>query len=350
MAEAGKKYVLVTGGAGYIGSHTVLEMLKEEGGYQPIVLDNMANAKEEVLTRLEKLTGKKVVFAQCSVLDKEGLRKVFSSYPITAVIHFAALKAVGESMQIPLDYYRVNVGGTLTLLEVMKEFNVHNIIFSSSATVYGSPQVLPVPESHPTGQCTNTYGRTKYFIEEILKDLWLAESKQGRPWNVILLRYFNPVGAHVSGEIGEDPQGIPNNLMPYVCQVLVGRRPELQVYGKDYNTPDGTGVRDYIHVVDLARGHTAAVRKLSESPGLKVYNLGSGCGFSVLQLVQGMEKASGKAVPYKIAERREGDVAELYADPSLAESELGWKTEMGLEEICRDAWNWQQKNPKGFEA
>ena len=348
MTEASKKYVLVTGGAGYIGSHTVLEMLNEKDGYEPIILDNLTNAKAEVVTRLEKLTGKKVLFEQCNILDKEGLRKVFTSYAIDTVVHFAALKAVGESMQIPLDYYRVNVGGTLTLLEVMKEFGVHNIIFSSSATVYGLPQVLPVSESHPTGQCTNTYGRTKFFIEEILKDVWEAEKKQGRLWNVILLRYFNPVGAHMSGEIGEDPQGIPNNLMPFVCQVLVGRRPELVVYGGDYGTHDGTGVRDYIHVVDVARGHTAAVRKLVDSPGLKVYNLGGGRGYSVLELVRGMEKASGKTIPCKMADRRPGDIAELYADPSLAERELSWKTEKGLDDICRDAWNWQAKNPNGF--
>jgi UDP-glucose 4-epimerase len=342
------KYVLVTGGAGYIGSHTVLEILNSGLNYQPVVIDNLANAKAEAIKRVEKISGKNVIFEECNILDKDRLKEIFSKYSISAVIHFAALKAVGESMKIPLDYYKVNVTGTLCLLEVMKECGVRNIIFSSSATVYGTPSELPVTEDHPTGQCSNTYGRTKYFVEEILKDVWAAEKKTGNDWNVILLRYFNPVGAHESGEIGEDPQGIPNNLMPYVSQVAVGRRQELTVYGNDYDTPDGTGVRDYIHIVDLASGHVAALKKVEESCGLKVYNLGSGKGYSVLEIVRGVEKASEKKIPYKIAARRPGDVAVLFADPSLAEKELNWKAKHGIDEFCRDAWNWQSKNPNGF--
>ena len=343
------KYVLVTGGAGYIGSHTVLEILNSSLGYQPVVVDNLVNAKAEAIARVEKITGKRIIFEECSVLDKDKLRGIFSKYAISAVIHFAALKAVGESMQIPIEYYKVNVGGTICLLEVMKEFNVRNFIFSSSATVYGTPSSLPITEEHPTGQCSNAYGRTKYFVEEILKDLCQAEKKEGRDWNIILLRYFNPVGAHESGEIGEDPQGIPNNLMPFVSQVAVGRRTELTVYGDDYDTPDGTGVRDYIHIVDLAMGHVAALKKLEEVCGLKIYNLGTGKGYSVLEIVKGVEKATGKKIPYKVAGRRAGDIACLYANPSLAEKELKWKAERGLDEFCRDTWNWQSKNPNGFK-
>ena len=340
--------MLVTGGAGYIGSHTVVEMLASDKGFKPVILDNLGNASISVLRRIEDITGCRVEFEKCDITNKTMVQEVFKKYNFHSVIHFAALKAVGESMQIPLAYYRVNVAGTLVLLEVMKEFNVRNIIFSSSATVYGTPQFLPFTEGHPTGNCSNVYGRTKYFIEEIMKDLWQAENSGGRHWNVILLRYFNPVGAHASSKIGEDPNGIPNNLMPFVCQVAVGKRSELLVYGSDYDTPDGTGVRDYIHVVDLALGHIAALKKLQDSPGLKTYNLGTGNGYSVLEVIRSMEKASGKTIPYRLVARRPGDIAIGYSDASLAKTELNWEADRTLDEMCQSAWNWQRLNPSGY--
>ncbi|XP_014664638.1 PREDICTED: UDP-glucose 4-epimerase-like isoform X2 [Priapulus caudatus] len=338
------EYVFVTGGAGYIGSHTVLELLNK--GYQPVVMDNFSNSCKESLVRVEQLTGKEIIFFKADILDKSALRKVFSKYNFLCVIHFAGLKAVGESSTIPMSYYRVNVGGTINLVEVMKEFGVHNLVFSSSATVYGEPQYLPLDECHAVGSCTNPYGKTKYFIEEILKDLHHAEPN----WNVFLLRYFNPVGSHASGRIGEDPLDAPNNLMPYVSQVAIGRRPLLSVFGDDYPTTDGTGVRDYIHVVDLAVGHVACLKKLHDNPGLKIYNLGTGQGYSVLEMVKAFEAASGQKVPYKVVGRRSGDVASVYAATTLAYEELGWKAERGLAEMCTDLWRWQSSNPKGFAS
>ena len=338
-----KKRVLVTGGAGYIGSHTLVEMLNGDK-YEPIVLDNLANSSKGSLRMVEEITGKKIEFIKADVLNKEDLRQIFSKYNFDSVIHFAALKAVGESTKVPLTYYKVNVGGSVTILEVMKEFGVKKFVFSSSATVYGSPVKLPIDESHPVGGCVNPYGKTKFVIEEILKDVCTAEPD----WKVIILRYFNPVGAHSSGKIGENPKGIPNNLMPYITQVAVGKRPELSVFGNDYNTRDGTGVRDYLHVVDLAIGHIAALDKMDDISQCMVYNLGTGRGYSVLEMVQAMEKAVGKSIPYKIVERRAGDTEECYADPSLAEKELNWKATRDIDQMCRDAWRWQKNNPEGF--
>lgn len=340
--------VLVTGGAGYIGSHCVLEMI--EAGYEPVVIDNFHNAIRgagglpESLRRVQEIVGKKIEFEEVDILDRAALNTLFDKHKFSAVMHFAGLKAVGESVQIPLLYYKVNLTGTIQLLEVMNTHGVKKIVFSSSATVYGDPKYLPIDEKHPVGGCTNPYGKSKYFIEEIIQDQCKAEGE----WQAILLRYFNPIGAHVSGRIGEDPQGIPNNLMPYVSQVAVGRRENLNVFGNDYNTPDGTGVRDYIHIVDLARGHIAALKKLQASSGCKVYNLGTGVGYSVLQMVAAMEKASGKKVPYNIAPRREGDIATCYADPAVAAEELGWKAEYDLDRMCEDLWRWQSLNPTGF--
>lgn len=340
--------VLVTGGAGYIGSHCVLEMI--EAGYEPVVIDNFHNAIRgagglpESLQRVQEIVGKKIEFEEVDILDRAALNTLFDKHKFSAVMHFAGLKAVGESVQIPLLYYKVNLTGTIQLLEVMNTHGVKKIVFSSSATVYGDPKYLPIDEKHPVGGCTNPYGKSKYFIEEIIQDQCKAEGE----WQAILLRYFNPIGAHVSGRIGEDPQGIPNNLMPYVSQVAVGRRENLNVFGNDYNTPDGTGVRDYIHIVDLARGHIAALKKLQASSGCKVYNLGTGVGYSVLQMVAAMEKASGKKVPYNIAPRREGDIATCYADPAVAAEELGWKAEYDLDRMCEDLWRWQSLNPTGF--
>lgn len=340
--------VLVTGGAGYIGSHCVLEMI--EAGYEPVVIDNFHNAIRgagglpESLRRVQEIVGKKIEFEEVDILDRAALNTLFDKHKFSAVMHFAGLKAVGESVQIPLLYYKVNLTGTIQLLEVMNTHGVKKIVFSSSATVYGDPKYLPIDEQHPVGGCTNPYGKSKYFIEEIIQDQCKAEGE----WQAILLRYFNPIGAHVSGRIGEDPQGIPNNLMPYVSQVAVGRRENLNVFGNDYNTPDGTGVRDYIHIVDLARGHIAALKKLQASSGCKVYNLGTGVGYSVLQMVAAMEKASGKKVPYNIAPRREGDIATCYADPAVAAEELGWKAEYDLDRMCEDLWRWQSLNPTGF--
>ncbi|WP_445360609.1 UDP-glucose 4-epimerase GalE [Microbulbifer sp. EKSA005] len=339
--------ILVTGGAGYIGSHTCIELLA--AGLEPVVVDNLSNSSEEALRRVELIAGKDIPFHHLDISDKEGLRKVFSDHKIDAVIHFAGLKAVGESVAQPLRYYQNNVAGTLTLCEVMEEFGVHRLIFSSSATVYGDPETVPIKEDFPTG-ATNPYGSSKLIVENMLRDLCTAPNSQ---WKVSLLRYFNPIGAHESGTIGEDPSGIPNNLLPYVSQVAVGRLEQLQVFGGDYDTVDGTGVRDYIHVVDLARGHLAALNLICKeeiSEGCYTHNLGTGQGSSVLQVVRAFESVSGKEIPYNIAPRRPGDIAECYADPELAETELGWKAEYDLVRMVKDTWRWQYKNPKGYSA
>ncbi len=333
--------ILVTGGAGYIGSHTCLELLNED--YNVIVVDNLANSKEEALKRVEKLTGRELTFYRLDLLNKSKLFKVFENHSIDAVIHFAGYKAVGESVEIPLSYYQNNITGTLNLCEVMKEHNVKNLVFSSSATVYGDPDTVPIEEDFPLS-ATNPYGRTKLFIEEILRDLHTAESD----WNIALLRYFNPVGAHDSGQIGEDPNDIPNNLMPYISQVAVGKLEQLSIFGDDYPTKDGTGVRDYIHVVDLSIGHLKALEKLEENPGLVTYNLGTGEGYSVLEVVKAFEEATGQDIPYKITGRRPGDIAECYADPQKAKEELGWQAERNLLDMCRDVWKWQSQNPNGY--
>ncbi|WP_163337691.1 UDP-glucose 4-epimerase GalE [Desulfopila sp. IMCC35008] len=336
-------HIIITGGAGYIGSHTCIELLQE--GHTVTVVDNLCNASEESLRRVEELAGRKPDFHKVDLLDKEALRSVFQQVDKTvdAVIHFAGLKAVGESVEQPLLYYQNNLTGTLNLCEVMAEFGVKNMVFSSSATVYGDPATVPITEDFPLS-CTNPYGRTKLMIEEILQDLYVAD----RSWNIVLLRYFNPVGAHVSGRIGEDPTGIPNNLMPYVSQVALGKLKELSVFGGDYPTPDGSGVRDYIHVVDLALGHVKAINRIADEPGVAIYNLGTGRGYSVLEMVAAFEAASGKKVPYRIADRRAGDIAACYADPAKAAKELGWKAERGIEEMCRDTWRWQMQNPDGY--
>ena len=336
------KKIMVTGGAGYIGSHTLVELLS--GGYRAAVIDNLANSSETALTRVEELTGQKIEFFHVDLLDKEALTGVMEQAgDVDAVIHFAGLKAVGESVAMPLRYYRNNVIGTLNLCEVMNAHNVKNIVFSSSATVYGDPESVPIKEVFPISP-TNPYGRTKLIIEEILQDLYFSDNSM----NVVLLRYFNPVGASSSGRIGEDPQGIPDNLMPYISQVAVGRLPELQIFGNDYPTPDGTGVRDYIHVVDLAKGHLKALEKLATNPGFVTYNLGTGRGYSVLEVVKAFEKASGKKIPYKIVKRRPGDIAKCYADPAKAKEELGWQAELGIDEMCADTWLWQSNNPNGY--
>ncbi len=336
--------VLITGGAGYIGSHTALELLNE--GYEVVVYDNLYNSSKESLRRVEELTGKKISFHEGDILDEDKLRGVFETEKIDAVIHCAALKAVGESVKKPLEYYHNNITGTLTLLKVMNEVGTKNIVFSSSATVYGDPEVIPITEECPKGQCTNPYGWTKSMMEQIMSDLQKAHPE----WNVILLRYFNPVGAHESGRIGEDPKGIPNNLMPYISQVAVGKREKLGVFGDDYDTPDGTGVRDYIHVVDLAIGHVKAINYIFKNPGLDIINLGTGVGYSVLDMVKAFSKACGKDIPYEIQPRREGDIAMCYADPAKAAETLGWKAERGLDEMCADSWKWQSQNPNGYGA
>lgn len=335
--------ILITGGAGYIGSHTALELLNE--GYDVVVFDNLSNSSQESLRRVEELTGKQVCFYEGDVQDEDALRAMFKEQKIDAVIHCAALKAVGESVQKPLEYYQNNISGTLTLLKVMREVGVKNIVFSSSATVYGSPEEMPITEACPKGQCTNPYGWTKSMMEQIMSDVQKADPS----WNVILLRYFNPVGAHKSGRIGEDPKGIPNNLMPYISQVAVGKLEKLGVFGNDYDTPDGTGVRDYIHVVDLAIGHVKAINYIFTNPGLDVINLGTGQGYSVLDMVKAFSRACGKEIPYEIKPRREGDIAMCYADPSKAARVLGWKAERGLDEMCEDTWRWQSQNPNGYE-
>jgi len=334
-------HVLVTGGAGYIGSHTVLELLN--AGHRVTVVDNLCNASRESLRRVEELTGRTVAFHQVDILDKAALTGVVEGAGIDAVIHFAALKAVGESVAQPLRYYHNNITGTLVLCEVMQACGIRNIVFSSSATVYGDPATVPITEDFPL-QATNPYGRTKLMMESVLGDIQRAEPS----WNVALLRYFNPIGAHASGRIGEDPAGIPNNLVPYVAQVAVGRLARLRVFGDDYPTPDGTGVRDYIHVVDLAKGHLKALDALASGPGLLVCNLGTGRGYSVLEVVKAFEAASGRAIPYEIMPRRSGDIAACYADPAYAEKVLGWQATRGLAEMCRDTWNWQSKNPNGY--
>jgi len=334
--------ILVTGGAGYIGSHCCVELLNED--YEVVVVDNLANSKKEALCRVEEITGKKLAFHQVDLRNKKALNEVFNQYDIDAVIHFAGLKAVGESVEKPLEYYHNNITGTLILCEVMRENGVKDIVFSSSATVYGDPHEVPIKEDFPL-TATNPYGRTKLMIEKILNDLYISDEE----WNVALLRYFNPVGAHSSGKIGEDPNGIPNNLMPYISQVAVGKLEKLSVFGDDYPTKDGTGVRDYIHVVDLSIGHLKALEKLQDNPGVVTYNLGTGQGYSVLDMIKAFEKASGCEVPYEITDRRPGDIAACYADPTKAEQELNWKAERGIEEMCADTWKWQSKNPNGYE-
>jgi len=334
--------VLVTGGAGYIGSHTVVELLN--ANYDVVVVDNLDNSCEESLKRVEKICGREVEFHKVDILHRDPLREVFAKNPIDSVIHFAALKAVGESVAQPLRYYHNNITGTLVLCEVMMEFGVKDIVFSSSATVYGDPHKVPITEDFPLC-ATDPYGHTKLMMEQVLTDVQAANND----WNVALLRYFNPVGAHESGSIGEDPNGIPNNLLPFISQVAVGRLESLSIFGGDYPTRDGTGVRDYIHVVDLAVGHLNALDKLAEHPGRMIYNLGTGAGNSVLEMVNAFEKASGKKIPYQIVDRRPGDAAECYADPSLALKELGWKTTRGIEKMCADTWRWQSNNPNGYK-
>ena len=335
--------ILVTGGTGYIGSHTVVEL--QNAGFEAVIVDNLSNSKALVLDRIEAITGKRPKFYNADLRDKEALAKIFKENPdIEAVIHFAGLKAVGESVAKPLEYYDNNIHGTLSLLEAMRDAGVKNIVFSSSATVYGDPAFVPITEECPKGTCTNPYGWTKSMLEQILSDLTVPDKE----WNVILLRYFNPIGAHKSGTMGEDPSGIPNNLMPYITQVAVGKRDHLNVFGNDYDTHDGTGVRDYIHVVDLAIGHVKALNKIREKCGLKIYNLGTGHGYSVLDIVKAFEKASGVKIPYEITARRPGDIATCYADASKAKAELGWEAQYGIEEMCEDSWRWQKNNPEGY--
>jgi len=333
--------ILVTGGAGYIGSHTCLELL--QAGHEVVVIDNLMNANKESLKRVQEITGRTLVFHMVDLLDRPALAEVFNRYHFDAVIHFAGLKAVGESVQLPLKYYHNNITGTLILCEVMAEHLVKTIVFSSSATVYGDPASVPIREDFPVGP-TNPYGRTKLMIEDILKDLFISDQE----WRIALLRYFNPIGAHESGRIGEDPAGIPNNLVPYIAQVAVGRLEELKVFGNDYPTPDGTGVRDYIHVVDLALGHLSALQKLMNTNGVITYNLGTGQGYSVLEVVHAFEKACGRRIPFTVVARREGDIAVCYADPSKANLDLDWKAERTIETMCIDTWRWQSNNPQGY--
>lgn len=335
--------VLVTGGAGYIGSHTCVELL--HAGYSVVVVDNLSNSSAESLKRVEEITGKKVTFYQTDLLDRAELEQIFDREEIEAVIHFAGLKAVGESVAKPLEYYWNNIAGTIVLCQVMAAHGVKRIVFSSSATVYGNPKEIPITENCPKGEITNPYGQTKGMLEQVLTDLQRSDPE----WRVILLRYFNPIGAHKSGLIGENPRGIPNNLLPYVAQVAVGRLEKLGVFGDDYDTPDGTGVRDYIHVTDLALGHVKAMEKIEHTEGVQIYNLGTGNGYSVLEIVHAFEKACGKSIPYVVKERRPGDIAACYADPTKAREELGWEAKRGIEEMCEDAWRWQSMNPNGFE-
>lgn len=336
--------ILVTGGAGYIGSHTCVELLNE--GYEVVIMDNLYNSSQKAVDRIQEISGKTVTFYKTDILDKEGMQEIFDKEKIDAVIHFAGLKAVGESVQKPLEYYHTNITGTLNLCEVMRDHGVKNIIFSSSATVYGDPAQIPITEECPKGTPTNPYGWTKWMLEQILTDIHTADSE----WNVILLRYFNPIGAHKSGMIGEDPKGIPNNLLPYVAQVAIGKLECVGVFGDDYDTPDGTGVRDYIHVVDLAKGHVKAINKLSDKDGVNVYNLGTGKGFSVLQVIKAFEKACGHEIPYQIKPRRAGDIATCYSQCDKAKAELDWEAEFGIEEMCADSWNWQSRNPDGYKG
>ena len=333
--------ILVTGGAGYIGSHACIELL--QSGFEVVVADNLCNSKEESLKRVQEITGKSLKFYKVDLLDKDKLEEIFNNESIDAVMHFAGLKAVGESVSLPYKYYHNNITGTLNLCDTMQKHGVTDLVFSSSATVYGDPHTVPITEDFPL-TATNPYGRTKLMIEEILRDLYTADNK----WNIAILRYFNPVGAHPSGKIGEDPNGIPNNLVPYITQVAIGKLNELKVYGDDYNTPDGTGVRDYIHVIDLVIGHIKALEKLQSKPGIVTYNLGTGKGYSVLDMVKAFSKVVGKEIPYKVVDRRPGDVAMCYADPTKAKNDMGWVAERDLAKMCEDSWNWQRNNPKGY--
>ena len=335
--------ILVTGGTGYIGSHTVVEL--QNNGYDVVVLDNLSNSSKKSLDRVKAITGKDVKFYEGDIRDRKILEKIFDNEKIDSCIHFAGLKAVGESVEKPWEYYDNNITGTLTLVDEMRKHGVKNIIFSSSATVYGDPAQIPITEECPKGQCTNPYGWTKSMLEQILSDMQKADNE----WNVVLLRYFNPIGAHQSGTMGENPNGIPNNLMPYITQVAVGKREELGVFGNDYDTPDGTGVRDYIHVVDLADGHVKALKKIEEKAGLCIYNLGTGTGYSVLDIVKNFEEANDLKIPYSIKPRRAGDIATCYADPAKAKKELGWEAKYGIKEMCADSWRWQKNNPNGYE-
>ena len=336
--------ILVTGGAGYIGSHTCIELIN--AGYDVVVLDNLCNSSKESLKRVEKIVGKEVPFYEADIRDAEAMNAIFAKEKIDAVIHFAGLKAVGESVAKPLEYYDNNINGTLVLCDAMRKVGVKNIIFSSSATVYGDPAMIPITEECPKGQCTNPYGWTKSMLEQMLSDMQKADPE----WNVILLRYFNPIGAHKSGTIGENPNGVPNNLMPYITQVAVGKLKELGVFGNDYDTHDGTGVRDYIHVVDLALGHVKALKKIEEKAGLCIYNLGTGVGYSVLDIVKNFEAATGIEIPYVIKDRRPGDIATCYSDAAKAKKELGWEAQFGIKEMCEDSWRWQSTNPNGYDA
>ena len=335
--------ILVTGGAGYIGSHTIIELIN--AGHSVVTVDNLSNSSEESLRRVEQITGAAVPFIKADIRDRDALSAVLDGRKVDCCIHFAGLKAVGESVAKPWEYYENNINGTLVLTDVLRKYGCKNIIFSSSATVYGEPAMVPITEECPKGRCTNPYGWTKWMIEQILTDMHTADPE----WNVVLLRYFNPIGAHPSGLIGEDPNGIPNNLMPYITQVAVGKLEKLHVFGDDYDTPDGTGVRDYIHVADLARGHVAALRAVERNCGVETYNLGTGKGYSVLDIVRAFEKVNGVKIPYVIDPRRPGDIAECYSAPGKAMEELGWKAEYGIEEMCRDSWNWQKNNPNGYK-
>lgn len=334
--------ILVTGGAGYIGSHTCVELLN--AGYEVVVVDNLYNSSEKALDRVQEITGKTLKFYEADILDRDAMTQIFEENKIDAVIHFAGLKAVGESVAKPIEYYHNNIGGTLVLTDVMRKHGCKNIIFSSSATVYGDPAMIPITEECPKGTCTNPYGWTKSMLEQVLTDIHTSDPE----WNVVLLRYFNPIGAHKSGKIGEDPKGIPNNLLPYVAQVAIGKLECLGVFGDDYDTPDGTGVRDYIHVVDLAVGHVKAIEKLADNAGVSIYNLGTGNGYSVLQVVHAFEKACGHPINYQIKPRRAGDIAMCYCDPAKAKAELGWEAKYGIEEMCADSWRWQSNNPNGY--
>ena len=337
------KNILVTGGAGFIGSHTCVELM--QAGYDVVVVDNLSNSKYEALRRAQQITGRSLTFFEVDLLDREGLQAAFQSAPIDGVIHFAGLKAVAESVSEPLKYYRNNVSGTLSLLEVMLANQIKSLVFSSSCTVYGEPHAVPITEDFPLNPATNPYGRSKRIIEDMLRDLAVAQPD----WDIALLRYFNPVGAHESGRIGEDPSGIPNNLMPYVARVAVGLYPEVLVTGSDYDTPDGTGIRDYIHVVDLALGHIKALQKLATHPGVVTYNLGTGRGYSVLEVIAAYQQASGVEIPYRLVARRPGDVAATYADPTRAQNELYWTAERDIDDICQDSWRWQSQNPNGYD-
>ncbi len=334
--------ILVTGGAGYIGSHTCVELL--DAGYEVVIVDNLYNSSEKAVDRIREITGKTLRFYPEDIRDREAMERIFTENTIDAVIHFAGLKAVGESVAKPIEYYQNNIGGTLVLTDVMRSFGCKNIIFSSSATVYGDPAMIPITEECPKGTCTNPYGWTKSMLEQVLTDIHTSDPE----WNVVLLRYFNPIGAHQSGRIGEDPKGIPNNLLPYVAQVAIGKLECLGVFGDDYDTPDGTGVRDYIHVVDLALGHVKAVEKLAAKEGVSIYNLGTGNGYSVLQVVHAFEQACGHPINYRIKPRRAGDIAMCYCDPAKAKRELGWEARYGIEEMCADSWRWQSANPNGY--